>query len=262
VWMMKKPKRLSLATGLPLAGLALCWLGGSACGADPPWVGAFSRTAPGDRLPEGWVRVQPNPDIPPTRFRLEADGGTTVVRDDADRSMAGLSRAVPADVGKLPYLCWRWKIAAPLTKADLRTREGDDYAARLYVLFDYDTRKLPFGVRLKLALLRDVFGLDVPAAALNYVWDNRSPVGTVAPNAYTDRAMMWVLRSGAAEAGRWVVEVRNLQDDFRQAFGEPAPAALGVVIASDTDNTGEQATAWFGDIRFAAKPSDCSALEN
>lgn len=196
--------------------------------------------------------VRPNDDFPPTRFRLEADDGTTVVRADADHSMAGLSRKVRVDVRRLPWLCWRWKIAAPLLGADLRTRQGDDYAARLYVLFDYDTGRLPIGVRLKLGALRGLFGLDVPAAALNYVWDNRYSVGTVVPNAYTDRAMMWVLRRGADQAGGWVDEARDLADDFRRAFGDEAPAAVAVVIASDTDNTGEKATAWFGDIRFAA----------
>jgi hypothetical protein len=221
-------------------------------------VGAFSRLAPGDRLPEGWELVRPNRDAPPTRFRLEADGETVVLRADADRSMAGLSRQLRVDLGRLPYLCWRWKIAAPLVKADLRTRQGDDYAARLYVLFDYDIDHLPLGDRLKLGALRGLSGIDVPAAALNYVWDNRFSIDTVAPNAYTDRAMMWVLRSGAGDAGRWMMEVRNLRDDFRRAFGEDAPAAIAVVVASDTDNTGEKATAWFGDIRFAADPSACA----
>jgi hypothetical protein len=82
-------------------------------------------------------------------------------------------------------------------------------------------------------------------------------VDTVAPNAYTDRAMMWVLRSGQGEAGRWVTEVRNVKEDFHRAFGEDAPAVAAVVVASDTDNTGENATAWFGDLRFTAGPGLC-----
>lgn len=244
-------RRLRLWAGWLCLAAPVSW-------ADTLDIGVFSGLTPGDRWPDGWALVRPNPAAPPTRFRLEADGGTTVLRADADRSMAGLSRAVRVDVGRLPYLCWRWKVAAPLANADLRTRQGDDYAARLYVLFDYDTARLPLGERLKLGALRGLSGLDVPAAALNYVWDNRYPVGTVAPNAYTSRAMMWVLRSGAGEAGRWVAEVRNLGEDFRRAFGEDAPAAVAVVLASDTDNTGEQATAWFGDLRFAANPGACA----
>lgn len=240
-----------------LLSLALPAHQGPLASAESWTVGEFSRLAPGDMLPEGWQVVRPNEDFPATRFRLEADSGMTVLRADADHSMAGLSREVRVDVGHLPYLCWRWKIAAPLISADLRTKGGDDYAARLYVLFDYDTRHLPPGTRLELGALRGLFGIDVPAAALNYVWDNRYPVGTVIPNAYTDRAMMWVLRSGAGEAGRWIGEIRDLAADFRRAFGDEAPNAVAVVIASDTDNTSEKATAWFGDIRFAADPSVC-----
>lgn len=249
---------------LSLSSLAICLcmaapvLGEPTSLADTLAIGAFSRLAPGDRWLAGWDLIRPNPDAPPTRFRLDADDGTTVLRADADRAMAGLSKKVRVDLGRLPYLCWRWKIAAPLLKADLRTRQGDDYAARVYVLFDYPTDRLPLGERLKLGTLKRLFGVDIPAAALNYVWDNRYPVGTVAPNAYTDRARMWVLRSGKGEAGRWALEVRDLKADFRRAFGEDAPAAVAVVVASDTDNTGEKATAWFGDIRFAADPGVCA----
>lgn len=231
--------------------------GGAVAPAETLTVGAFSSLASGDRWPAGWDLIRPNPDAPPTRFRLEADDRRTVLRADAEHSMAGLSKPVRVDLGRLPYLCWRWRIAAPLVKADLRTRQGDDYAARVYVLFDYDKDRLPLGERLKLGALKMLFGIDIPAAALNYVWDNRYPLDTVAPNAYTDRAMMWVLRSGPGEAGRWVTEVRNVKQDFRRAFGEDAPAVSAVVVASDTDNTGENATAWFGGFRFTADPGVC-----
>ena len=83
---------------------------------------------------------------------------------------------------------------------------------------------------------------------INYVWDNRQPVGTVRPNAYTDRTRMWVLESGTARAGEWVTETRDLAADFRAAFGEAPPDLIGIAIATDTDNTGEHATAWFGDL--------------
>jgi hypothetical protein len=65
---------------------------------------------------------------------------------------------------------------------------------------------------------------------------------------YTDRARMVVLESGAARAGEWVTETRDLAADFRAAFGEAPPDLIGIAIATDTDNTGEHATAWFGDL--------------
>jgi hypothetical protein len=61
---------------------------------------------------------------------------------------------------------------------------------------------------------------------------------------------MVVLESGAAKAGQWVGESRDLNADFRAAFGEDAPPVSGVAIATDTDNTGETARAWFGDLEL------------
>ncbi|MCZ7654627.1 MAG: DUF3047 domain-containing protein [Rhodocyclaceae bacterium] len=61
---------------------------------------------------------------------------------------------------------------------------------------------------------------------------------------------MLVLRSGGADAGRWVDERRDVAADFQRAFGH-APARLtGLAIASDTDNTGEEARAGFADFPF------------
>jgi hypothetical protein len=41
--------------------------------------------------------------------------------------------------------------------------------------------------------------------------------------------------------------------DYRRIFGEEPGAVDAVAIMTDTDNTGASATAWYGDIRFAAK---------
>ncbi|MEB0135219.1 DUF3047 domain-containing protein [Actimicrobium sp. CCC2.4] len=46
---------------------------------------------------------------------------------------------------------------------------------------------------------------------------------------------------------------RGAGTDFRTAFGEEAPDVVVVALATDTDNTGEQATAWYGDLQFLAR---------
>jgi hypothetical protein len=76
----------------------------------------------------------------------------------------------------------------------------------------------------------------------------------VLPNAHTDRVRMIVVRSGTADAGRWVAETRNVLEDYRRAFGEEPPPVSGVAVMTDTDQTGGRATAWYGDIRFAPAP--------
>lgn len=235
--------------GLPLLLLApaLAW-------AEPAWVGRFPA---GGEIPAPWVVQQLNKDIPPTVYRLREWEGVAAVEAQAEKSMALLARPLDVDLGKTPILCWRWRIDAPLKNADMMTKAGDDYAARVYLSFSVPPETLGFGTRLALGLARTLRGNIVPDAAINYLWDNRHAVGTWQPNAYTDRARMLVLRSGAGDAARWVSERRDVSADFHKAFGH-APAQLtGLALASDTDNTGESAHAGFADFRFVAKDEPC-----
>lgn len=222
--------------------------------AEPLWVGRFSASG---EIPAPWKVEQLNKGIPPTTYRLREWDGVAAIEARAERSMALMARSVDVDLGKTPILCWRWRIDAPLKNADMTTKAGDDYAARVYLSFDVPPDTLGLGTRMALGLARSLRGNVVPDAAINYIWDNRHPVGTWQPNAYTDRARMLVLRTGAAETNRWVTERRDVSADFQKAFGH-APAKLtGLALASDTDNTGESAHAGFADFRFVSSDESC-----
>ncbi len=66
--------------------------------------------------------------------------------------------------------------------------------------------------------------------------------------------MMVAVNSGPQNAGKWMTVKRDIVADYRKAFGEAPPAVIGIAIMSDSDNTGESATAWYGDIRLSHKP--------
>ncbi|MBC7501436.1 MAG: DUF3047 domain-containing protein [Herminiimonas sp.] len=198
----------------------------------------------------GWTTLKPSAKAQDTKYTLVRDGDKTVLKADAVGSMSGLTLVVNIDIRQTPRIRWRWKIAAPVATADLRTKTGDDYAARIYVMFDYPASKLSFATRASLKIAESIYGQKIPTAALNYVWDNRQPIGTIAPNSYTDRARMIVIESGADKVGQWVTETRDLGADFMAAFGEVPPNVVAVALATDTDNTGETAIAWYGDIEF------------
>jgi len=46
---------------------------------------------------------------------------------------SGLIRSLRADPADYPVIQWQWKIDHVLEKGDAGTRQGDDYAARIYV---------------------------------------------------------------------------------------------------------------------------------
>ena len=65
--------------------------------------------------------------------------------------------------------------------------------------------------------------------------------------------MMIVVESGAEKVNQWVTEERDILEDYRRAFGEDPFLISGVAIMTDTDNTGESAVAYYGDIIFNKK---------
>jgi len=224
--------------------LCATWLA-SVHAATPELIAPFSTASPGTAVPPGWRHTEIRGAPRPTHYALVAEDGRTMVKAEADGSASALVHAVAATHATLH---WQWKVSRVLTGSNPYTREGDDYAARVYVTFDYPLDRLPLVERLKLRAARTFFDPDVPTAALCYVWDARLPAGTTFPSPYTPRVRIIVVDSGAEHVGRWRAVDRDLDADFRTAFGEPAPPVTGVAIAADTDNTRERATAWFGDI--------------
>jgi hypothetical protein len=95
-----------------------------------------------------------------------------------------------------------------------------------------------------------LFGEELPGNALNYIWANRLPVGEMVANPFTDTTRMVAVNSGAERTGEWVSVERDIVADYRKAFGRKPPKLVGVAIMSDSDNTGESATAWYGDVRL------------
>jgi hypothetical protein len=213
-------------------------------------IARFSSATPGGPLPDPWKLITLKKIKKQTRYSLVRDADTTVLRADADASMASVMHPLRFDPRDHPVAEWRWKIARLLRKSNIATRAGDDFPARLYVFFDYDIARLPFTTRAKIRIARALFGNDVPLASLCYVWDGKSVKGTTAWSPYTDRVRVIVAESGDAHLNQWVTVRRNIVDDFRAAFGEGPGQVTGVAVATDTDNTGESATAFYGDIRF------------
>jgi len=214
----------------------------------------FSSTTPGSAFPGGWMQ-QMLPGVErENRFELISDEGSTVLRILSERSASSLAFALRLDPAKTPLLKWRWRVSNALAGSDLRVKTGDDYAARVYVLFDLPTERLSLGDRIKISAARLLHGADIPAAALCYVWGTRQATGESGWNPYTDWVRMIVVDSGNERAGQWREVERDVAADFKAAFGGPVPPVSGIALGADTDNTGERVETRFGDIHFEVQP--------
>jgi hypothetical protein len=168
-----------------------------------------------------------------TEYRIVEEGGEKVLYAKSEKAASGLVFETDYDPQQFPILSWRWKISEIVSKGDSRSKSGDDYAARIYVIFPHW-----FFPKTK---------------TLNYIWGNQLPKDSFQRNVYTSNAMMIAVESGSAKAGEWVTVRRNLLDDYRKAFGEEPSRVGAIAIMTDTDNTGESAEAWYGDIKALRK---------
>lgn len=213
-------------------------------------VGKFSTAAPGTEFPENWKPLTFPKIKRHTNYTLIREGDAVVVKAVSEASSSGLTRDITIDPKEYPVVQWRWKVGNLLTTSDVTRKDGDDYPARLYITFAYDSSKVSLFEKTKYEAARLLYGQYPPLGALNYIWDTKAAKGTIVPNPYTSRAMMIVVESGAADVNRWITEERNVYEDYKAAFGEEPPLISGVAIMTDTDNTGEAATAFYGDIVF------------
>jgi hypothetical protein len=240
--------RASLVLAVALAAHAA-----AGAGAHVVEVGRFDAPATPEALPEGWEALRFRKVARETRYAVVRDGEEWVLRAESDAAASALYRPLDLDPLAYPRLTWRWKVANTLVKGDARRKEGDDYPARVYVAFRYDPARATAWERAAFGAHRLLYGRYPPRAVLNYIWDNRLPPGTTLDNAYTDRAKMIVVRSGAAETGRWLTETRDVVEDFRRLFGGDPPRIAGVAVMTDTDDTGERAAAWYAALAFLAR---------
>ncbi len=167
-----------------------------------------------------------------TRYTLVRRAGHRVLRAEARAGASGLVKAVRVDLQRTPWLNWCWQVVEPLPPLAERTRAGDDYAARLYLI-----------KKGGLAFWK--------TRALNYVWSSSQRPGSRWPNAFAgESVMMWALR-GPKDTG-WRCEKRHLPRDWRKAFGRAVDHIDAVALMTDSDNSGRHTVADYGDIWFSS----------
>lgn len=164
------------------------------------------------------------------QYQVVNDKGDAVLRMDSEESATVLWLSLfihPVNVGEIK---WRWKVDRSLTgNKKEKTKVGDDYAARLCVIFE------PHLISWK-------------TRAIHYVWAAKEPLGSIYKNPYANSVGTIVVESGNKQSGKWASEERSFVKDYERVFGYTPELVSAIAIMVDTDNTQAKATAWFDDI--------------
>lgn len=179
-----------------------------------------------------------------TQYELIQEQNKTLLKASSSQTASGIALEKTIDLKATPFLNWSWKIDNQLSNLDEKNKTGDDYAARLYVVKSggwqiWKTR------------------------ALNYVWSSNQLAGSHWDNAFVgDKAKMLAVRGQEDIVKNWHVEKRNVYQDLIRLFGDKGSEQANeeayryldaLAIMTDTDNSKQQATAYYADIYFSAE---------
>jgi len=166
------------------------------------------------------------------RVSEDPEGGRFLAAQAAGTSvMIGLEQTF--EPSAYPYLSWRWRVRTLPSGGDERTSATNDSAAGVYVVFPGRFPLLP--------------------RVLKYVWSTMAPVGLRRPSPVYDATKIIVLASGPATApAQWITETVNVRADYEALFGGQAPAAKGIGLLTDGNDTNTLAAADYRDFRLSA----------
>jgi hypothetical protein len=177
--------------------------------------------------PTGWTSRNGNA---AEVYSVRSEGGKTFLHADARGSAVQIGHEIAWSLKELPLLQWQWRAVLFPLNGDERRKATNDSVLGLYVVFG----RWPF------------------IKAIKYIWSESLPVGTSLDSPFSSRTKLVVLESGQGLAGRWVTERRDVLADFHRLFGdgETAPAARGIGLLTDADNTNSRAIGDYGDMEI------------
>jgi hypothetical protein len=198
---------------------------------------------------DGWRPLTFRGTANQTRYTLESFEGMEVAKAESNCGASGLVLRLDAiRLDQTPLLSWRWRVDQGLDLFQEQTKAEDDFAARVYILFELDKSRASTLRRLRHRLAKLIYGKDIPGSALNFVWTSRLPAGTVWDNPFERSAKMIALAQGASTS--WRSETVDVVARYRELFRTPIPPPMGLAIMSDSDNSCQRTEARFADFKF------------
>ena len=186
-------------------------------------------------------------------YNIQTDQKTSVLKATSSNSASALIYKKRFNVYEFPLIRWRWKVDNIYQKGDAKTKGGDDYPLRIYIIFKYDPQKAGFFEKVKYQTAKLLYGEYPPHSSVNYIWSNKPHKEPVITSSYTKKSKMIPLQSGTLKIATWQTEEVDVLKDYQRAFGTNPPAEASIAIMNDSDNTGERSISYLDFIEVYRK---------
>jgi hypothetical protein len=187
--------------------------------------------------PSGWVSRNSDPG---QVYHVLSENGRHFLRAVSHGMSIQMGYEKRWPLREYPILRWQWRAEIFPEHSDERIKAGGDSVLGVYVVFG----SWPF------------------IKSIKYIWSDTLPVGETFESPFSSKARIIVVRSGRADARKWVTERRDVLADYRRLYGEgcTAPVARGIAILTDADNTRSLAIGDYGGFETLPAGGDAAVL--
>lgn len=199
---------------------------------------------------EYWESFQFSSGKKPTEFKIITEDEISCLQISSDSSASGIICKRKFNPNNYPLLKWKWKISNTIPNADGKTKEGDDYSLRIFVMFEKDSSQISFWEKIERSAVKLISGYEPPYKSLCYVWGNSEKRNSPYLSPYSDDVMIIPIQSGSKNCNHWIEESVNFVKDFKKYFEEEAPSIACIAISGDTDNTRSQSISYLESIEI------------
>ncbi len=169
-----------------------------------------------------------------TTYTIGSNENGNFLRAEAQGKASGLGIEKKIDLLKTPFINITWKVEKDLSGIDEKSKQGHDYAARVFVIKQTGITALS-------------------KKAINYIFSSNNSVGKYWTSPYTKKSIDYVLASTQNNINTWVTVKTNVKEDFKKLHGIDVDEIEGVAIMTDTDNSKKNAIAYYQNIYFSSE---------
>jgi hypothetical protein len=169
-----------------------------------------------------------------TEYTLGSNENGKFLKAVADNAASGLGKKVKIDLNKTPIINITWKIEKDLPGIKENTKNGHDFAARVFVI-------------------KKTGATTLSNRAINYVFSSNNEVGFNSPSPYTKKSVDNVLANTKTHLNEWITVKANVKEDFKKFHDLDVNELDALAIMSDTDNSKIKAVAYYQNIYFSAE---------
>ena len=169
-----------------------------------------------------------------TTYTLGSNDNGNYLKAEAEGKASGLGKEIKINLLKTPFINITWRVEKDLSGITENSKNGHDYAARVFVIKKTGTTALS-------------------NRAINYVFSSNNWIDENWPSPYTKKSVDYVLSTTKEHLNQWITVKANVREHFKKLFNLDIKELTGVAIMTDTDNSKLKAVSYYQNIYFSSE---------